>query len=68
VRLLEGFVARAELSDCTQLALQWLAEVLGFTRSICLVRPEADQSLFVVGSLTLMVFIARDFFPTVDSG
>jgi signal transduction histidine kinase len=50
VRLLEGFVARAELSDCTQLALQWLAEVLGFTRSICLVRPEAEQSLFVVGS------------------
>src|SRR5689334_23370517 len=50
VRLLEGFVARAELSDCTQLALQWLADVLGFTRSICLVRPEAEQSLFVVGS------------------
>src|SRR5690349_11265792 len=50
VRLLEGFVARAELSDCTQLALQWLAEVLGFTRSICLVRAEAEQSLFVVGS------------------
>jgi len=50
VRLLEGFVARAELSDCTQLALRWLAEVLGFTRSICLVRPEAEQSLFVVGS------------------
>jgi len=50
IRLLEGFVARAELSDCTQLALQWLADVLGFTRSICLVRPEAEQSLFVVGS------------------
>src|SRR3954471_13936882 len=50
VRLLEGVVARAELSDCTQLALRWLAEVLGFTRSICLVRPEAEQSLFVVGS------------------
>jgi signal transduction histidine kinase len=50
VRLLEGFVARAELSDCTQLALQWLADVLGFTRSICLVRPEAEQSLFVIGS------------------
>src|SRR3954468_24844763 len=43
VRLLESFVARAELSDCTQVALQWLAEVLGFTRSICLVHPEAEQ-------------------------
>src|SRR5262245_14181903 len=50
VRLLEGFVARAEISDCTQLALQWLAEVHGLMRSICLVRPEGEQSLFVVGS------------------
>src|SRR5260370_27043694 len=43
VRLLEGFVARAEISDCTQLALQWLPEVLGVTRSICLLRPEAEH-------------------------
>jgi signal transduction histidine kinase len=50
VRLLEGFVARAEISDCTQLALQWLGEVLGCSQSICLVRPELEQSLFVVGS------------------
>jgi PAS domain S-box-containing protein len=50
VRLLEGFVARAEISDCTYVALQWLAEVLGLMRSICLVRPEGEQSLFVVGS------------------
>src|SRR5262249_57062918 len=50
VRLLEGFVARAEISDCTQLALQWVAEVLGLMRSICLVRPDGEQSLFVVGS------------------
>jgi len=50
VRLLEGFVARAELSDCTQLALQWLAEVLHLTQSICLIRPEAEQVLYVIGS------------------
>jgi signal transduction histidine kinase len=50
VRLLEGFVARAEISDCTQLALQWLGEVLGFSQSICLVRPDVDPALFVVGS------------------
>src|SRR5262249_6926660 len=50
VRLLEVFIARAELSDCTQLALQWLAETLGLMRSICLVRPEGEQSLFLIGS------------------
>ena len=27
VRLLEGFVGRAEIADCAQLALQWLGEV-----------------------------------------
>jgi PAS domain S-box-containing protein len=47
---LEGFVARAEISDCTQLALQWICEVLGLTQSICLIRPETDHSLFVIGS------------------
>jgi hypothetical protein len=50
VRLLEGFVARAEMSDCTQMALQWLGDVLGVSQSICLIRPESEQSLFVVGS------------------
>ncbi len=50
VRLLEGFVARAELSDCTQLAVQWLGEVLGFTQSMCLVRLDVEPSLSVVGS------------------
>jgi PAS domain S-box-containing protein len=50
VRLLEGFVARGEISDCTQLALQWLGEVLGVTQSICLIRPDTEAALFVVGS------------------
>ena len=54
VRLLEGFVARAELSDCTQLALQWLAEVLGARQSICLVRPDAEQLLYVIGSYGIL--------------
>jgi len=54
VRLLEGFVARAEISDCTHLALQWLAEVLHFTHSICLIRPDAEQQLYVVGSYGLL--------------
>ncbi len=49
VRLLEGFVGRAEIADCTQFALQWLDEVLGITQSICLVRPETEPSLIVAG-------------------
>src|SRR5690349_18237295 len=53
VRLLEGFVARGEISDCTQLALQWLGEVFGIAQSICLIRPETEQALFVVGSYGL---------------
>jgi PAS domain S-box-containing protein len=50
VRLLEGFVGRAEIADVAQLALQWLGDVLGIKQSICLVRPESETSLFVVGA------------------
>jgi len=46
VRLLEGFVSRAEVVDCTQYALQWAGEVLGVSQSICLVRPAGEQALF----------------------
>jgi PAS domain S-box-containing protein len=50
VRLLEGFVGRTEIADIAQLALLWLGEVLGIKQSICLVRPDGEQSLFVVGA------------------
>src|SRR5215216_8131981 len=50
VRLLEGFVGRAEIADCAQFALQWLADVNGTKQSICLVRLEPEQALFVVAS------------------
>ena len=50
VRLLEGFVSRTEIADCTQHALQWLRDVLGLAHSICLVRPPGEPSLFVVGA------------------
>jgi PAS domain S-box-containing protein len=53
VRLLEGLISRAEIADCAQLALQWLGEVLGINQSVCLVRPEGEQSLFVVGAYGL---------------
>ena len=50
IRLLEGFVGRSEIADCTQFALQWLGEVLGISQSICLVQPEGEATLFVVGA------------------
>jgi PAS domain S-box-containing protein len=53
VRLLEGFVSRTDLADCAQFALQWLREHHGAAQSICLVRPPAEQALFVVGSYGL---------------
>jgi signal transduction histidine kinase len=53
VRLLEGFVSRTEIADCTQHALQWLRDVYGITQSICLVRPLGEPSLFVVGAYGL---------------
>jgi PAS domain S-box-containing protein len=53
VRLLEGFVSRTEIADCTQFALQWLGETLGVSQSICLVRPGSESSIFVVGAYGL---------------
>jgi PAS domain S-box-containing protein len=50
VRLLEGLVSRTEISDCTQLALQWLGDVLGIPQAICLVRAGSETDLFVVGA------------------
>jgi hypothetical protein len=53
VRLLEGFVGRSEIADTAQLALQWLGESLGIRQSICLIRPDGEPSLFVVGAYGL---------------
>jgi PAS domain S-box-containing protein len=53
LRLLEGFVGRAGLADCANLALQWLGDVLGIAQSICLVRPADETSLTVVGTYGL---------------
>src|SRR5580765_3404470 len=32
VRLLEGFVSRTEIADCTHFALQWVGETLGVSQ------------------------------------
>lgn len=53
VRLLEGFVSRTEISDCTVFGLEWLGESLGLTRSLCLIRPGGEASLFAVGACGL---------------
>jgi PAS domain S-box-containing protein len=53
VRLLEGFVSRTEIADCTQFALQWLGETLGVSQSICLVRPGTEASIFAIGAYGL---------------
>jgi PAS domain S-box-containing protein len=53
VRLLEGFVSRTEIADCTQFALQWLGETLGVSQSICLVRPGSETSIFAIGAYGL---------------
>src|SRR4029453_15878783 len=49
VRLLEGLVGRSEIVDCAHIGLQWLGDVLGIRQSICLIRPEGELALFVVG-------------------
>ena len=50
VRLLEAFVSRGDVTDCTQFALQWLSEILGLPLSLCLLRPEGEEALFTVGA------------------
>src|SRR5438132_2221552 len=50
IDLLEGFLSRSELSDCTEFALDWLARALGITQSICLVPREGDSTLTIAGA------------------
>jgi signal transduction histidine kinase len=50
LRLLEGFISRAEIADCAQYALQWLGEHFGVSQSLCLIRAFGDQTLCTVGS------------------
>ncbi len=50
LELLEGFLNRTEVADCTHYALQWLAECGGVAQSLCLARREGDVTLSSVGS------------------
>ena len=53
LRLLEGFLSRTEIADSVPYALQWLGEVVGVTRSVCLVRPTSEPALITVASYGL---------------
>ena len=66
VRLLEGFVGRAEIADCAQFAVQWLGEVLGLRESICLLRPVGEQALFAVTSCGLSGSAVTSFTVSLD--
>ncbi len=66
VRLLEGLVGRTEIADCAQHALQWLNEALGVRQSLCLVRPAAEPSLFVVAAFGLSGSAATSFAVSLD--
>jgi signal transduction histidine kinase/PAS domain-containing protein len=66
LRLLEGFLSRTEIADCTHHALQWLGEVLRVPQSICLVRPKGEQMLFTVGSYGLPRGTTASFVVSLD--
>ena len=42
LELLEGFLNRSEIADCTDFALDWLSDHLNVTHSICLARREGE--------------------------
>jgi signal transduction histidine kinase len=50
LRLLEGFLNRIDIADCARHALQWLDEVLGVARSMCLVRFPREPVLTLVAA------------------
>jgi PAS domain S-box-containing protein len=64
--LLEGFLSRTDLADCTQYALQWLGEVLHVPQSICLLRPAGEQTLFTVGWYGVPAAGATGFTVSLD--
>ncbi len=66
VRLLEAFVSRSEVTDCTQYALQWLREILGLFPSICLLKPAAEETLYTVGAQGLPGTATSRFTVSLD--
>jgi PAS domain S-box-containing protein len=64
--LLEGFLSHTDLADCSQHALQWLAEVLHIGQSLCLVRPAGEQTFVAVGWHGIAPAVASAFTLGLD--
>ena len=66
LRLLEGFLGHTDLADCAQHALQWLADALHITSSLCLVRPAGEQTFLTVGWHGIAPSVASAFTVGLD--
>src|SRR5256885_3795124 len=66
LELLEGFLSRSEIADCTQYALDWFAETLNITQSICLARREGDAALSAIGAYGLPTSALASFAVSTD--
>ncbi len=66
LRLLEGFLSRIEPADCAYYALQWLAQTLGISRSLCLIRPAHEQTLIAIAWHGFSSTIATEFSVSLD--
>jgi PAS domain S-box-containing protein len=66
LRLLEGFISRTEITDCSQHALQWLGETAAIPQSLCLIRPPGEQSLFTAAAYGLPGAAATSFSVSLD--
>jgi len=66
LRLLEGFLGHTDLADCAQYALQWLADALHITPSLCLVKPAGQRTLFTVGWHGVAPAVASSFTVGLD--
>lgn len=66
LRLLEGFISRTDVAECALYALQWLADVAGITRSICLIRQTGEPVMTTVASHGVPADAAASFVVSVD--
>src|SRR5665213_3789507 len=66
LRLLEGFISRTDIADCAQFALDWFAEALGVSQSVCLVRPTSARAAAAVAFHGLARAAAGAFSLSLD--
>ncbi len=66
LELLEGFLNRSEVADCTEFALAWLAEHLNITQSIVLARRDGDSMLAAVGGYGVPARTLHDFVVSTE--